>query len=54
MAGHYEADVNRGDLNMRSLTDELNDRHDKGWKLAHIFEQGGNTILIWEQISDGS
>jgi hypothetical protein len=46
---HYEATVNRGDLSVRSLTDELNDRWGKGWKLANAFEQGGNTVLIWER-----
>jgi hypothetical protein len=53
MADHYEAEVNRGDLSMGSLTRDLNDRHEKGWRLAHIFEQGGNTILIWERAGSG-
>ena len=46
---HYEAEVNRGDLNMRSFSDTLNDRWRDGWRLAHIFEQGGNTVMVWER-----
>ena len=51
MADHYEASVNKGDINMRSLTDELNDRYEAGWRLAHVVEQGGNTLFIWERVS---
>lgn len=46
---HYEAEVNRGDINMRALTDKLNDRYADGWRLAHMAEQGGNTIIVWER-----
>lgn len=46
---HYDTSVNKGDLNMRSFTDDLNDRWNDGWKLAHVFEQGGNTIVVWER-----
>lgn len=51
MADHYEATVNKGDINMRSLSDELNDRYEAGWRLAHVVEQGGNTLFIWERVS---
>lgn len=51
MAGHYETEVNRGDLNMRSFTDTLNDRFEKGWRLAFVFVQEGNTITVWERTS---
>lgn len=50
MADHYEAEVNRGDLSVGALTKALNKRHDDGWKLAHIFEQAGNTVMVWERI----
>ena len=46
---HYDASVNRGDLNMRSFRDELNDRWKNGWKLSQVFEQAGNTIVVWER-----
>ncbi len=46
---HYEADVNRGALNMGFFTSMLNDRWAKGWRLAHAFEQSGNTVMVWER-----
>ncbi len=46
---HYDADVNKGSLNMRALADTLNDRWRDGWKLVHAFEKEGNTVLIWER-----
>ena len=51
MAEHYEATVNKGDINMRGLTDEMNDRFENGWRLAHVVEQSGNTLFIWERVS---
>lgn len=51
MADHYDVTVNRGEINMRSFKDELNDRWENGWKLAHSFEEGGNLITVWEQRS---
>ncbi len=51
MAGsdHYEAEVNRGSLNMRSFTNDLNKRYQNGWRLAFVFSQEGNTIIVWEK-----
>jgi hypothetical protein len=46
---HYDADVNEGGINMAAFTSQLNRRWEEGWKLAHAFEQSGNTILVWEQ-----
>ncbi len=46
---HYDTSVNKGDLNMRSFKDEMNDRWKDGWKVAQVFMQGGNTIVIWER-----
>lgn len=45
----YEAEVNRGDLNVGSFTRGLNARWNDGWQLAHVFEQGGNTVVVWER-----
>jgi hypothetical protein len=46
---HYDADVNEGGINMVAFTAQLNRRWEDGWKLAHAFEQEGNTIMVWEQ-----
>jgi hypothetical protein len=46
---HYETEVNRGDINMSGFERDLNDRYEQGWKLAHVFSEGGNTIMIWER-----
>lgn len=45
----YDCDVNRGDVNMRALADTLNDRFADGWKLAHMVEQNGNVIMVYER-----
>ena len=49
MADHYEAEVNKGDVNMRSLQNNLNKRYEDGWKLAHVVSEAGNMIFIWER-----
>ena len=51
MADHYDVSVNKDDLNARSFANELNDRHEDGWKLAKVFEQNGNTVVVWERRS---
>lgn len=48
-ADHYEAVVNKKDVNMRSLTSMLNARWHAGWKLAHMIEQHGNTLMVFER-----
>ena len=48
---HYVTEVNKGDLNMRSFTNDLNDKWDKGYRLVYVFEQGGNTIAVFEKVS---
>jgi hypothetical protein len=45
----YQAEVNKGSINMRSLAGDLNKRGAEGWRLAHIYEQAGNTIMIFER-----
>jgi len=49
--GHYDASVNRGSINMGSFTKELNSRYEDGWRLAFVFSQEGNTIMVWEKTS---
>lgn len=46
---HYEAEVNKGSINMRSFTGVLNKRWNDGWRLDKVFEQDGNTIMLWER-----
>ena len=45
----YEAVVNKKDINMRRFTAGLNARWKNGWRLAHIFEQSGNTVMVFER-----
>lgn len=49
MADHYQTEVNKGDINMRNMEGNLNKRYEDGWRLAHVIEQGGNVIFIWER-----
>lgn len=46
---HYDAVVNKGSLNMGRFTSELNSRWDSGWRLAHVIEQAGNTVMVYER-----
>ena len=48
----YHAVVNKKDINMGRLTSALNDMESKGWRLAHIFAQDGNTIEIFQSGGD--
>jgi hypothetical protein len=54
MADAYVTEVNKGDLNMSHLERQLNDKHKDGYRLAHIFAQAGNTILIYERTGSSS
>lgn len=45
----YEVDLNEGALSMRWLEDRLNDRWRDGWALHSIFEQAGNTVIVFER-----
>ncbi len=48
-AGHYEAEVNKGSINMAAFTRTLNDRWDRGWRLAHLYSHDDNTVMVWER-----
>lgn len=48
---HYEAEVNKKSLNMGAFTNTLNKRWNDGWRLGHVFEQDGNTVMVWERRS---
>ncbi len=46
---HYDCEVNRDELSMHWFRDALNDRWRDGWKLGQVFEQAGNTVIVWER-----
>ncbi len=48
---HYQVEVNKRGLSVSGLTKTLNDRWDNGWRLAHVLEQRGNTVLVFEKRS---
>ncbi len=48
---HYQVEVNKRGLSVSSLTATLNQRWDNGWRLAHMLEQRGNTVLVFEKRS---
>ena len=48
---HYQVEVNKRGLSVTYLTKTLNDRWRNGWRLAHILEQRGNTVLVFEKRS---
>jgi hypothetical protein len=51
---HYQVEVNKRGLSVSSLTTTLNQRWDNGWRLAHVIEQRGNTVLVFEKRSPES
>lgn len=53
-AMHYLVEVNKRGLSVGSLTTTLNQRWENGWRLAHIVEQRGNTVLVFEKRSPES
>ncbi len=46
---HYQVEVNKRGLSVTGLTKTLNARWDNGWRLAHMIEQRGNTVLVFER-----
>ena len=46
---HYDVEVNKGSLNVAALTVNLSRRWNDGWRLDQVFEQNGNTVLIFER-----
>jgi hypothetical protein len=47
----YTAEVNKGSVNMRSLTDHLNDMGRQNWRLHSIFEQDKNTVMVFKRVT---
>ena len=50
-AMHYLVEVNKRGLSVSALTTTLNERWENGWRLAHMLEQRGNTVLVFEKRS---
>ena len=48
---HYQVEVNKRGLSVNALTNVLNQRWENGWRLAHLLEQRGNTVLVFEKRS---
>lgn len=46
---HYDIEVNEGSVNMKRFSEVANDRHENGYRMAHVFMQEGNTIVVWER-----
>ena len=46
----YQTEVNKGSVNMRSLTGHLNEMGRQGWRLHSIFEQDKNTVMVFERM----
>ena len=46
---HYQVEVNKRKLSVTALTNTLNDRWRNGWRLAHVLEQRGNTVMVFEK-----
>jgi len=46
----YEIEVNEGSVNVGRLEKVANDRASNGYRMAHVIEQDGNTIVVWERI----
>ena len=48
---HYEIEVNEGSVNMKRFTSVANERHANGYRMAHVYMQQGNTIVVWERVN---
>ena len=46
---HYDVEVNKRGLSVSALTKTLNARWENGWRVLHIFEQRGNTVVVFEK-----
>lgn len=46
---HYEIEVNKGSTNVGAFERAANGRHANGYRMAHVYEQDGNTVCVWER-----
>lgn len=47
---HYVTRVDRGKLDVERHTDFLNKAFSDGFRLHSIFEQNGNTVMVFERL----
>ncbi len=45
---HYVTEVNKGSINATVWAGSLNVRYQNGYRLAHVYEIGGNTVQVFE------
>lgn len=45
---HYVTRVNKGSIRMQTFESDLNGMYATGYRLAHVFEQDGNTVQVYE------
>ena len=46
----YEIEVNEGSVNVGRFEKVANDRAANGYRMAHVFEQARNTVVVWERV----
>lgn len=50
----YDVTVNKGSINARAFAGSLNSRWEEGFVLDQVFEQDGNTVMIWKRRLQGA
>ncbi len=45
----YEIEVNEGSVNVGRFAKVANDRVANGYRMAHVFSQDRNTVVVWER-----
>lgn len=48
-SGHYFTEAFKRTVHMHELTDELNKRHQEGWGLHTLIDQGDKLLLVFER-----
>lgn len=46
----YEIEVNEGSVNMKRFEKVANERVANGYRMAHVYSQAGNTVVVWERL----
>lgn len=52
VAQHYVTVVNKGAIEMLGFTARLNGYYQNGYRLAHVYEQSGNSVMVLEHNHD--
>jgi hypothetical protein len=47
-SSHFQTEVNKGSIRMQTWQSHINGMYAKGYRLAHVFEQDGNTVQVFE------